>query len=86
MRMINHDTVEFRSLYRWFALEQDGRKPNTVRLLSRAEYDVLNRTKPSRVSIVCEDRSGFFERDITWSGKIDDVLGQVLYMVCWETP
>lgn len=88
--------LRFKSLYEWYVLERDGSKPNTVRLLTRDEYtwlwDRYLRGQFNRVAIQCVNPPTIsvnaepkeFVRDIVWAGKLDDLLGQVLFMVCWK--
>ena len=81
-----HDTIIFRSTSEWYELERTGAKPNTVRLIDKSEYDQLTTYNYRRVRIECTDgnEDKGFTRDIVWAGRLDWVLGKVLYMVCWR--
>jgi hypothetical protein len=77
-------TIIFRSTSEWFELERSGLKPNTIRLLDKAEYDLLTIADCRKVRIAhVDDAYPPFTRDITFAGRLDWVLGKVLYMVCW---
>ena len=87
---IEDDTVVFKSVEGYFEKEKDGRKPNTVRILSEYEagiiYNMWDAKRLSRIRIELRDQDKIdsFEReltDVTWAGSF---LGYYIVVFSWR--
>jgi len=87
---IEDDTIKFKSDPYFYALEKDGIKPNTVRILERNEGIEVDKWRNSPfiryryIKISCGDKS--FNRKLKWFGKLGELLGKEIWMFCWKHP
>lgn len=78
-------TVIFKSNEAWYEIERQGYKPNTVRLMSDAEWRNLAEYDPTYIAVQKgEDEGTCFTRTVKSLYELGKVLGQVLVIVCWE--
>jgi len=84
---LDRDTVSFKSLTKWYNLEESGKKPNTVRWLDAKEYSELVARPPNRIRIKTADHTRSFSRILKWWGVLDEYPGKdlvrYLVMFCW---
>jgi len=84
---IEGDVIEFVSVPQCYVFEASGSKPNTVRLLSKAEYLELTDAIHTLVKIrivhsVFDDV--FFERELTNVLRIGVLVGHYLVVFSWR--
>jgi hypothetical protein len=79
-------TVVFKSTAHWYEDERAGMKPNTVRLMSPAEFLMLAEYDPAhvRIELAGSDGATCFTRKIVRIYQLAELLGQALVMVCWD--
>lgn len=81
---IEGDFVEFKSDKKFFEKEKDGRKPNTVRILSEDEYRSLIEQKPKKIRVAnTAIASEYFERDITDISVVGHIAGKNIAVISW---
>lgn len=74
----------------WYALEQSGKKPNTVRVVPHDELLLLGQC--TRIRVMSTDGNGYFVRPITGVYDITDVVNPMqaafgsarTVLICWE--
>jgi hypothetical protein len=79
--------VVFKSSEEWFFREESGTKPNTVRWMSRREWDDLTEYDPAFVRIqLGDDADTNFRRPILSIYELGEVAGAVLVVISWRHP
>jgi len=87
---IEGDTIVFRSINPHFAKEKDGRRPNTVRILSDKEtLNVLklwnsHKLKKIRIELADFKKSDSFERELTDISLTGDSFGKIPVFFSWR--
>jgi hypothetical protein len=81
---VTTEFIELSSLDEWYWLEEEGRKPNTVRLLDEGELRRVMTIHPGWIHIInASDESLSFARRLTGIHLLDSLLGKHLVMFCW---
>ena len=79
------DRVVFKSASPWYEYEEQGYKPNTVRLLTPSESLRLCERDPQHIWIVeADDAARCFRREVRSIYVLTSLFGRDLVMVCWE--
>lgn len=88
---IEGNTLVFKSSVEYFAVERDGLKPNTVRLIPPGEWEQLEDwlgmpDRPVFVRIESTLGGGSITREITYYSDLGEILGSHLVIFCWRHP
>lgn len=90
--------ASFTSWPKFYELEHDGRKPNTVRILSQREYEDAGSAaraveeaaeyddppKPAEIRITNDDTGASFTRRLTDVSLVGELLGKYIVVYSWE--
>lgn len=76
--------VSFKSIPTMWEIEENGVKPNTIRMVTTKEYEWLAHEKPAEIWITNTETGYQFIRQITHTLKVFDVLGQVQILINWK--
>ena len=76
--------VGFKSIPSMFEIEEDGTKPNTIRMITGKEYDWIKRERPTEIYIENTETGRVFVRTITHVLKVGEWLGQVQILISWR--
>ena len=81
---IEGDTIIFKTEGYFFDKERDGRKPNTIRIITSEEAWQLQLKEPKRIRIIEPARGDFFERDITDMSCVGHSCGKLQFVFSWR--
>ena len=81
---IEEDTIIFKTEGYFFDKERDGRKPNTIRIITSEEAWQLQVKEPKRIRIIEPARGEFFERDITDISCVGHSCGKPQFVFSWR--
>lgn len=76
--------VYFKSERAYYKKEKSGRKNNTVRILSEAEYDIVQYSLVESIEITNLDSLESFEREITDISRVGAMCGNVIAVFTWK--
>ena len=80
------NAVSFKSIPEMWGIEEEGTKPNTIRMVTGEEYDWIKRERPSEIYIENVENGRLFVRTITHVLKVGEWLGQVQILISWRHP
>lgn len=86
------DMVVFKSNSEYYMKEEEGKKPNTMRMLSVREsqqiFDADMNERVKRIRIVLDSMPEFgelsFERELTDISYIGYIAGKMIYIFSWR--
>lgn len=81
---ITNGKVYFKSERAYYRKEKSGRKNNTVRILSEAEYDIVHYSVVKCIEISNLDNLESFTREITDISRVGAICGKVVVVFTWK--
>ena len=83
---IEGDTIIFQSCLHSYRKEEDGRKPNTTRIIEERENNIVTVIYLKRIRIILKDfpSKEHFEREITDIAHIGDICGKTIITISWK--
>ena len=83
---IKGNTLYVKSEDNFYLLERAGDKPNTTRILPRADYSRLVRANPNTIPVELASSNGhsYFEREIKNISEIGELFGKVFATISWK--
>ena len=82
---IKDSVVYFKSAPEMFVREKSGKKNNTVRLLSKAENDMVLWTKINEIEITDSENGEIIRRTVTDITQVGGIAGFHLIVFSWIT-
>ena len=83
---IEDNTLILKSDLRYYKKEEDGRKPNTTRIIDQRESRIITVVNPQRIRITLSGGPTIhqFEREITDITHIGDICGKAIVTISWK--
>ena len=81
---IEEDTIIFKTEGYFFDKERDGRKPNTIRIITSEEAWQLQVKEPKRIRIIEPARGEFFERELIDMSCVGHSCGKLQFVFSWR--
>jgi len=78
------NAVSFKSVPSMWGIEENGLKPNTIRMVTADEYEWIKRETPAEIYIVNVETGRVFVRTITHVLKVGEWLDQVQILISWR--
>jgi len=78
------NAVAFKSIPSMWEIEENGLKPNTIRMVTADEYEWIKRERPEEIHIVNTETGWVFVRTISHVLKVGEWLDQVQILISWR--
>jgi hypothetical protein len=78
------NAMSFKSIPSMWEIEENGLKPNTIRMVTADEYDWMARLRPAEIYIENTENCRVFVRTISHVLKVGEWLGQVQILISWK--
>lgn len=85
---IKGNTIFLLSDLHYYRKEEDGRKPNTTRIIEQRENSIITVVNPKRIQIILSSGPPIqqFEREITDISHIATICGKAMITISWKHP
>ena len=77
------NAASFKSIPSMWEIEEDGTKPNTIRMVTVDEYAWMKAERPAEIYIENVENGRVFVRTISHVLKFGEWLGQVQIIISW---
>ena len=83
---IEGKTLILKSDLHYYRKEEDGRKPNTTRIIDQREDNIITVMNPKRIRIILRDEPTIhqFEREIIDISHIATICGKAMITISWK--
>ena len=78
------NAASFKSIPSMWEIEEDGTKPNTIRMVTAEEYAWMKSKRPAEIYIENVENGRVFVRTITHVLKFGEWLGQINILISWR--